>query len=242
MKNTLAENMLRFGTKNLTTAVKQRLMEVNDPLLIKMMPDIKAAENYFLPLWNQDNPGTRLAYTGTNFIYKVAASLTPEQIVNSESYKIRAYGLVQGTIDSNAVGDPTVSTMPVLVGADAQNYLSVMCDGRGMANFQDGSSPASKVAAGDVAGNIAVYMTSTPVAMAFVNRSFNIFSAEMLTSMAKSTLYAAVAKKIKSNPLYSKFSTQLTGNAKTFYDLLPGQAVPSPQKVVPAPVVPVKKP
>ena len=242
MKNTLAENMLRFGTKNLTTAVKQRLMEVKDPLLIKMMPDIKAAENYFLPLWTNKNPGTGLAYTGTNFIYKVEATLTPAELADNKSYRIRAYGLVQGTIDSKAVGDPTVSSMPVLVGADAQNYLALMCDSAGMANALHGGSPASKVAAGDVAGNIAVYLTSTPVAIAFVNRSFNMFSAEMLTSMAKSTLYAAVAKKIKSNPLYATFSTQLTGNAKTFYDLLPGQAVPSPQKVVPAPVVPVKKP
>lgn len=237
LKKLLAENMLRFGTKNLSYTSKQRLMEkVTEPAILKMMPDAQAAENYFLPKRLASDPGTGLVYNGTHFIYKVAASLTPQQLADNVPYSINAFGLRRTTIQ----GADNVK-MEVLVAADMVNALAVQCDpSLGLISQAHSESPTSNANK----YNIAIFRSGAEINIAYINKSFNIFTPEMITAMAKSSIYINYANntKLKTNPVYATFSTQLTGNAKTFYDLLPGQAVPSPQKVVPKPVVPVKKP
>jgi len=232
MKNTLAENMLRFGTKNLTTAVKQRLMEeVKDPLLLKAMPDIKLAEKFFAQKFNENNPGTGLVYYGTHFVYKVSRTRTPQEITNNAPYMISAFGIVTAQISGASLKDttPNIPNLPILAGANAIQYIGLVCDNT---MRQDSSSVNS-----NSLNNNGLFPAGgmNPAA---VNASFGWYKPEMLATLAKTPAIMKLAATTKSNPLYSKFYPMLNGQAKIFYDLLPGQTNPTVQK----PPVPVKKP
>ena len=233
MKNTLAENMMRFGTKNLSESAKRRLMEeVKDPLLLKAMPDIKLAEKYFAQKFNENNPGTGLKYNGTHFVYKVSRTRTPQEMTNNVPYPISAYGLVTAQISGASLKDttPNIPNLPVLAGANAVQYIGLLCDDNMRQDASGNNSNSLKNNGLYPAGGM------NPAA---VNASFGWYSPEMLATLAKTPAIIKLAATIKSNPLYSKFYPMLNGQAKTFYDLLPGQA---PTVVQKTPVAPVKKP
>ena len=234
MKNTLAENMMRFGTKNLSESAKRRLTEGNFPSdMLKAMPDLPQADAFFSKAFNEKSPGTGLVYKGKYHIYKVYATRTPQQIANNDAFAISAFGLVYKPVGKFGASK---GTMNVLYFANAEEMISLECGAMGLIDHKASSASFQSNKAAGVKYGLAGAGTGRDLAT--LNNSFRA-AAGMTADLAKLPAALALGKTIKSNPLYAELYPLLTGDAKAFYDARPGQAAVTTQKT---PVAPVKKP
>ena len=237
MKNTLAENMMRFGTKNLSESAKRRLTEGTfSPAMLKAMPDLKVADAFFAKAFNEKNPGTNLVYKGKYHIYKVSETRTPQQIAANDPFQISAFGLVYKPVGKFGVSK---GTMNALYFANAQEVIALQCGAMGLVDHPASSASfLSNSQRGDAGGKYGLPSPGAGRDLATLNNSFKA-AAGMTADLAKLPESIEFGKIIKSNPLYAELYPLLTGDTKAFYDALPGQAAVTTQK---PPVAPVKKP
>jgi hypothetical protein len=237
MKNTLAENMLRFGSKNLTQENRKNLRRLTEgtysPAMLKAMPDLPQADAFFSKAFNEKNPGTNLVYNGNYHIYKVYASRTPQQIAANDPFQISAFGLVYkpvGTVGASK------GTMNVIYFANAQEAISLDCGSMGLIDHKASSASfLSNSQRGDAGSKYGLPSPGAGRDLATLNNSFAA-AAGMTANLATLPVSKGYGPSIKSNPLYAELYPLLTGDAKAFYDALPGQALSTGQKT------PVKKP
>lgn len=206
MKNTLAENMMRFGTKNLSElnrhVVKQLLTEAA-PIDLLTLPGVPAATKYMSTSWNKNV--SLPAYLLAPYYLKSTSPKTD----NTYRYTGMVIGFGLVTYSLTAGGTLVV---PTLSDADAGFGGNWEFEGS-TGKFTTLNWSPSIQAPG------ATKMSPAEIAAA-INQNYNQISIESIQAMHT----ANTAKKAKYDTYITAFKTSnspvkalLTGNAKTFF-------------------------
>jgi hypothetical protein len=206
MKNTLAENMMRFGTKNLSelnrNVVKQLLMEAA-PIDLLTLPGVPAATKYMATSWNKNV--SLPAYLLAPYYLKSTSPKTD----NTYRYTGMVIGFGLVTYSLTAGGTLVVPTL-----SDAPSGFGGNWEFEGKTGkFTTLNWNPSIQAPG------ATKMSPAEIAAA-INQNYNQISIESIQAMHT----ANTAKKAKYDTYITAFKTSnspvkalLTGNAKTFF-------------------------
>jgi hypothetical protein len=201
MKNILAENMLRFGTKNVSEAdVKKKLTEST---LKELDPGMANANKFFAAEWAKKTNGPQFATA--NLIYQAQPFENTDRgvkyILNIHKAVAAPYGSFSFIIPAFLGLADWFSP----VGRDPRGSLSDSGDLQISADFN--MHPQDLKSAADD-----------------INSKWNEFTPEVvkthLTGRKAQPLFARDIASIKSSTKFALIGPMLTGNAKSVYDMI----------------------
>jgi hypothetical protein len=203
--NILAENMLRFGPKNLSESDRRRLQNLlTEGTFSSTDPNYKQAEKYFAGEWAKQTSSPQFATAA--FMYK-ADPVTDWQTRNS--YTINLYKVF------NAVSLIQPFFTPIWVsGISWENETLAQPPGftRWLSTTIESPSANTRLDA---------YKTVKDIAST-INTDWNEFLPEIATTYItanKSKMTDSISK-IKATKSFAELGPMLTGTAKTVYDLI----------------------
>jgi hypothetical protein len=198
MKNILAENMLRFGTKNVSEAdVKKKLTEAT---LKELDPGLANANKFFAAEWAKNTSGPQFATA--NLIYLAQPS---KDMDRDAKYVLEIYKAVAAPYGSFSF------IVPALFGL-ANWFPPAGRDPRGLSD--DGDLKISE--------DFNMNPRDLKSAANSINSLWNQFTPEVLKTHLtgrKAQLARSIAS-IKSSTNFALIGPMLTGNAKSVYDMI----------------------
>lgn len=209
MKNILAENMMRFGVKNLSESDVKRIEEVSlnetfNGTFEQAFPDYKNANVAFEKAFAAKQPNTTFA--GKYHYYYTAGPNS-----DNTGYTVKIVGLgLRKCKDMTIVDFPTNGEEVTAVWERSKQLVS-------NTNWSDFLMPNRTFSIPPYEQNSAVDLAGG------VNARFNHPNRPLATTQAMIALYPNIGAYIKkisadtTNPVWNAFKAKLTGNAKTLY-------------------------
>ena len=203
LKNILAENMLRFGPKNLSESDKRRLQSLlTESTLKELDPNYALAQKFFAAEWAKGSDGPQFATA--NLIYAASPRKDPE----ASNYNIDIFKLT--TVNFTIITFILPSYYGPLYYADSTG-LTDASGGSGLSQQEDFSMAAGEKDLKNAADRINYYYSPNyPLNPDVVTTHYNGRKAKLATNIAA----------IKSSEKFAALGPLLNGSAKTVYDLI----------------------